>query len=113
MESMTTAEIVNLVIGALVVVGGGSVGVKRYLLSGVGEKKTNGCIKSSQKTGGALHISEEGLVRIKSVEDELKSDFRRKENQDIVCNGVIADLKLYIKNEMDLNAEKIIAAVKE
>ena len=110
---MTVAEITNIIVGILVLIGGVTVLLKRLgIVSFGGEKKTNGYIKPSSKTGGAMHISEDGLERVKEIEDRLKADFRTKENQDTVCRGVAAELKLYIKDALEENSEKIIKAVK-
>jgi len=83
MESMTTAEIVNFGIGALVVIGGGAMGIKRFLLP---NSKKNGNSRTKLS-------SDESKEAISELWDK-KTD---KEMCEVISNNLaekLADVKV-------------------
>lgn len=101
----------QILIGAGLFIGGmvgGMVGaVKMSLLRAHGNETS--IIERSTKTGGALHISEEGLERVKEIEDRYLTE---KQHIDI-CGKQMANIKLYIKEELEENTKTILAAIRD
>jgi len=99
----------GIILGGIVV---GAVGAIKLPIT-----KTNGkSIATSKTTGGALHISEEGLGKYKCIEKRLEKDFLTEDSHDEKCGKQQSDMKLYVNvtlaEKLDATADKIIKAIK-
>jgi hypothetical protein len=54
--------------------------------------------EKSDKTGGAKHISEEGLGRVVKIETALKEDFLQNKDHTLICENAQLKLKETLRN---------------
>lgn len=57
-------------------------------------------IEKSQKTSGALHISEEALGKIDAIKTEMKDDYLTIKYHKALCRGNLAELGSEISKEI-------------
>ena len=72
------------------------------------EVKQNGVkkpmsIKPSEKTGGAFHISEEGLRKL----EDLKSQMLTEKSHTQICRANLSDFQIAVRDIVDHRIEKL------
>jgi len=75
-----------------------------------GDKQMLG-IKPSDKTEGAVHISEESLSRFDKLDQRLKADFTPTIEQKLMCENSILTMSGEFKDMLDASEEKILGAI--
>jgi hypothetical protein len=70
-------------------------------------------IEKSGKTSGALHISEEALSKICTIETALKEEYLTRERHADFCAIQQGAIKLYISEVLKIHTQEILAAIKK
>lgn len=68
-------------------------------------------IKTSTKTDGMVHISEESLSRFNKLDIRLKEDFTSKEIQKLVCENTLLTITGDFKDMLEASEKKILHAI--
>jgi|GEM_PF-4066920 len=70
-------------------------------------------IEKSQKTSGALHISEEALQKIDHLNDTLNMNYMTEKRHADICGRQQLEMKLYISEQLEKHTGKILTALKK
>lgn len=85
----------------------GTVGAKKFA------KKNGDELEKSDRTGGALRISEEGLSKLNELKTELKAEYLPEKEHELKCGKTKSDLMLYVSKELEEHTRRIITEIKE
>jgi hypothetical protein len=110
--SEPTPEIIKNIFYLAAFIGGvvgGAFGLKKLPLT---RKESTLLIERSDKTGGAIRISEEALEKLNEMKQEIKNDYLRKEKHEDWYGRLQAETKLYIADQFEDHTQKIITAIK-
>lgn len=108
MDVITILTYTGTVLGSFVA---GAFGTKKYQ-----DKKNGNCkgtVEKSNKTGGALRISEEGLNKINDIHNIIKSEYLTDREHELKCGKKQADMMLYVAEKLDTHTKTIVAEIKE
>lgn len=70
-------------------------------------------VEKSAKTGGAFHVSEEGLAKIKELDTRLKADYLTEDKHTDLCLSKQLEMKLHIASLLNVHTKEILAAIKK
>ena len=70
-------------------------------------------IEVSKLTGGALHISEEGLTKYNCIERKVREGYLTEQRHGDLCAIERGETKLFVKEELEEMAEKVSGKVVE
>ncbi len=103
----------QILIGAGLVIGGAVAGVLGAVkLPMFKTEERRPCIEKSVRTSGALHISEEALAKIGSIETALKEEYLTRERHADFCAIQTGVIKLYISEVLKAHTDEILKAIK-
>jgi hypothetical protein len=79
------------------------------------KKNGNGVaiVERSAKTGGSLHISEEGLIKLTEIRQIIEDKYLTRDKHGDICGKTQADIKLYISKALQKHTSQILQAIKQ
>lgn len=90
----------------------GGIGGRKFPFWKNGKNKVD-LIATSEKTGGALRISEEGLDKFSELKKTIEDKYLTNEKHVLLCGKTQAEIMLYVSKQLEAHTDKIIAEIKE
>lgn len=110
LDAFTVLSYTGVTIGGIVA---GIIGAKKL------PKKINGYedgykgLEKSEKTGGALRISEEGLGKFSELKKTVEEKYLTDDKHSLVCGKTRAEMMLYISKQLEIHTDKIVAEIND
>lgn len=108
---------VGYVIGALVLTVLGALGGRKIPLTRrewvLANGNSNGHIRPSKKTGGALNISEEARSKLRDLEQRLRTEYLTEHAHELICGKALAEFTNAMSEKLERKMDERFEAFEE
>jgi len=119
MEALDIKEI-NILITLGILLGGMIMGIlanRKLPLTRNSKAPAPANIAISQKTAGAMHISEEALSKMGDLKATMEGEYLKEKTHELICRAVLAELANQfsgiVQKKIDASETKILDAIKD